>query len=77
MVSVAADVTVIAKAGSDADAVPLLTLITIPKEVPTLAAVGVPLKMPVVALNVAHAGLPVIENVRVPPLELEAVGRNT
>jgi hypothetical protein len=74
MLSVAAEETVIAKAGSDADAVPLLTLITMPVEVPALAAAGVPLRLPVPLLNVAHEGLPLIEKVSVPPLGLDAVG---
>jgi hypothetical protein len=74
MVSVAAGETVIAKAGSDATPDPSVTLITIPVEVPTLAAVGVPLRLPVTVLNVAHEGVPVIENLSTPPLWLDAVG---
>jgi hypothetical protein len=74
MVSLAADATVIAKAGSDADPDPSLTLITMPEVVPTLASAGVPLRLPVALLNVAHEGLPLIEKVSVPPLGLDAVG---
>ena len=74
MVSLAAEETVIAKAGSDADPDPSLTLITMPVEVPTLAAAGVPVSLPVAVLNVAHEGLPLIEKVNTPPLGLDAVG---
>lgn len=76
MISVAAEETVIAKAGSDADSDPSLTLIMMPVEVPTLAAAGVPLRLPVPLLNVAHEGLPLIEKVNVPPPGLDAVGLN-
>jgi hypothetical protein len=64
------------KAGSDALAVPSLTPITMPVYVPTLAAVGAPLNLPVAGLNVAHAGLPAIEKVSVPPAASEALGWN-
>ena len=74
MVSLAAEETVIAKAGSDADPDPSLTLITMPEVAPTLASVGVPLRLPVPLLNAAHEGLPVIENFSVPPLGLDAIG---
>jgi hypothetical protein len=60
------DVTVIEKAGSDAEADPSLTLITMPEVVPTFAAPGVPLKSPVILLNVAQDGRPVMENTRGP-----------
>jgi hypothetical protein len=76
IVSVAAGVTVIAKAGSDADPEPSLTLMTIPVEVPAFAAAGVPLRLPVAVLNVAQEGLPAIEKVRVPPEGLDAFGWN-
>jgi len=56
------DVTVIAKAGSDTEPNPSLTLMTIPEDVPTFAPVGVPLRSPEVVLNVAHDGRPVTEN---------------
>ena len=52
-----AEVTWIENAGSDALALPSLTLITMPEVVPTFDAVGVPLKLPVAMLNAAHAGL--------------------
>ena len=69
------DVTVIANAGSAADAEPLLTLITMPEEVPTLAIPGVPLRLPVPALNVAHEGMLVIEKTIEPaPEGSEALG---
>jgi hypothetical protein len=73
---VGAEVTVIENAGSEALDAPSATLITIPVYVPTLAAVGVPESCPVVVLNVAHAGWPTIENVRVPPAASEALGWN-
>ena len=76
MVSLAAEVTVIPKDGSDADPEPSLTLMTIPVEVPTSVAAGVPLRLPLAGLKVAHEGLPVIEKASVPPLGLEAVGWN-
>ena len=44
------------KAGSEADACPSLTLITMLENVPTLELEGVPLKVPVVVLNEAHDG---------------------
>ena len=53
--------TVIVNAGSDAVAVPSLTLIVTFENVP--AAVGVPWSWPVLAVNVAHAGRFAIENV--------------
>lgn len=76
MLSLAADVTVIPKDGSDAEPEPSLTLMAIPVEVPTLAAAGVPLRRPVAELNVAHEGLPVIEKVSAAPLGLVVVGWN-
>ena len=72
----AAALTVIANASSDADALPSLTLITIPLYVPTSLADGVPLSCPVAMLNVAQAGLFVIENDRVLPDGSVAVGVN-
>ena len=72
----AAAFTVIANASSDADAVPSLTLITIPLYVPTSLADGVPLIWPVAMLNVAQAGLLVIENDSVWPAGPLAVGVN-
>ena len=58
--------TVIANAGSDAEADPSLTLITIPAAVPIFAALGVPLRSPEVVLNVAQDGRPLMENTRGP-----------
>jgi hypothetical protein len=49
------------KARSDALWCPSLTLMTMPESVPTSVSLGVPLSCPVVALNVAHAGLLLIE----------------
>jgi hypothetical protein len=63
-----AAVTLIVNAGSDAEAVPSLTLITMLGSVPTSALPGVPPSKPVTVLNVAHAGLFVIENDSVAPL---------
>jgi len=68
--------TTIEKAGSDADALPSLTPITMPLFVPTSLAAGVPCNRPVVVLNVAHAGLLVIENVNESPSGSLAVGWN-
>src|SRR5262245_5063864 len=50
-------------AGSAAESLPSLTLITMLLNVPTLAAAGVPCSCPVFALNVAHVGRFAIENV--------------
>jgi len=52
-----AEVTWIENAGSEALALPSLTLITMPEVMPTFAAVGVPLKLPLATLNTAHEGL--------------------
>jgi hypothetical protein len=43
-------------AGSEAEDVPLLTLIVMLAKLPTSADVGVPDRRPVTELNVAHAG---------------------
>ena len=75
-VGLATALTVIANASSDADALPLLTLITIPLYVPTSLADGVPLSCPVAILKVAQAGLFVIENERRLPEGSLAVGVN-
>src|SRR5262245_25862253 len=64
--------TVMPDAGSDAVAVPSLTLMTMLLYVP--AVVGVPDSLPVVVLNVAHVGLFVMANVSVSPLASDAVG---
>ena len=73
---VGADVTVMENAGNEALDAPSATLTTMPAYVPTLAAVGVPESWPVLVSKVAHAGLPTIENVRVPPAASEALGWN-
>ena len=49
-------VTWILNAGSEADACPSLTLITMFENVPTLELEGVPLTVPVAMLNVAQLG---------------------
>jgi hypothetical protein len=54
-VPVPAATTLIAKAGRDAVALPLLTVIKIFEETPTLG--GVPESCPVAILKVAHEGL--------------------
>jgi hypothetical protein len=57
--------TVMPKGASDALAIPSLTLITMFAKLPIFAVVGVPESWPVVALKLAHTGLPEIENVSV------------
>ena len=70
-------VTVIANGANAADAEPLLTLITMPEEVPTLAIAGVPLRLPVPVLNFAHEGRLTMEKTMVPaPEGSEALGWN-
>ena len=76
IVGLAAALTVIANASSDADALPSLTLITIPLYVPASLADGVPLSCPVAMLKVAQAGLFEIENDRVLPDGSVVVGVN-
>ena len=66
----------IVNAGSEALAVPSLTLIAMSANVPTFAAAGVPVRRPVVALNVAQLGRFAIANVSVPPSGSLAVGAN-
>ena len=51
-----AALTVMAKAANEADALPSLTLITMPEVVPTSAAAGVPLSCPVAVLKLAQEG---------------------
>ena len=68
--------TVMANAGRLVDAVPSLTLITMPDAVPTSAAAGVPESVPSVLLIDNHAGLPRTLNVRLSPSASAAVGRN-
>ncbi len=53
--------TTIENAGRDADNAPSLTLIVMLADAPIWLPVGVPESCPVELLNVAHAGLPVIE----------------
>ena len=57
--------TTILNRGKATDVVPSLTLILMLENVP--AAVGVPASMPVLVLKVAHAGLPVIVNLKALP----------
>ncbi len=52
-------------AGRETDVVPSLTLILMPENVPV--AVGVPASLPVLVLKEAHAGLPVMLNVKAFP----------
>lgn len=66
--------TVIAKAGSDAIAWPLLTLMRTLPYVPTLSAVGVPDRVPLVLSKLAHDGRLVIEKVSALPCGSDAVG---
>ncbi|MEQ1579368.1 MAG: hypothetical protein ABL964_02160 [Steroidobacteraceae bacterium] len=66
--------TVMLKVGREVDAVPSLTLILIPENVP--AAVGVPASLPVLVLKVAHAGLPEMLKVKVLPSRTLADGWN-
>jgi hypothetical protein len=72
----AAALTAIAKAGNAADALPSLTLITMPESVPTSAAAGVPLSCPVAVLKVPQGGLLLMEKVSAPPDGSLAVGVN-
>jgi len=69
-------VTVMENAGNEALDAPSATLMTMPVYVPTLAAVGVPESWPVVLSKAAHAGLPAMEKVSVPPAASEALGWN-
>ncbi len=68
--------TAIENAGSDALACPSLTLITILPKVPIELLGAVPVRRPLDALKEAHAGSPVIENVRLSPLGPDAEGWN-
>src|SRR3984957_7065623 len=61
-------------AGSDADAVPVLTLIVMFAYVPSSAVVGVPLSSPVAMLKLAQDGLCAIEKLRELPAGPLAVG---
>jgi hypothetical protein len=74
MVGGAEAVTVIVKAAREADAVPSLTEIVMPLNVPTLVDAGVPDNWPVAALNEAQAGMFAIENVSAAPRGLDAAG---
>jgi hypothetical protein len=63
--------------GESADVpVPSVTEIVTLRSVPTSVAAGVPDNWPVEVLNDAQVGWFMIENVRVPPLGLDAVGVN-
>ena len=66
--------TAIVKAGSETVCEPSFTLITMPASEPTASVPGVPTNWPVFALNVAHAGLLVIEKVSPLPGAPEALG---
>ena len=68
--------TAMLNAGSDAFAVPLLTLIMMSEQVFSSALVGLPLSSPVAMLKFAHAGLFLIEKLRTLPLVGLAVGVN-
>jgi hypothetical protein len=57
--------TVMEKGANDADATPSFTVMMMFEYVPTFAVAGVPASWPELVLNVAHAGLPEIENVSV------------
>ena len=70
-----AAVTVMVNAGSDVVALPSLVEITMPEYVPTCAVVGVPESWALTMLNVAQAGLFVIENPRASPSASLTVGR--
>jgi hypothetical protein len=70
----AAAFTVIVKAGSAADALPSLTLITMPASVPTSETAGVPLNCPLALLKLAQEGWFAMENVRLLPEGSLAVG---
>jgi hypothetical protein len=69
-------VTVRENAGNEALDPPSATLITMPVDVPTFAAVGVPESCPVVLSKLAHAGLPTMEKLSVPPAASDALGWN-
>jgi hypothetical protein len=69
-------VTWIAKAASDAVALPSLTEITMLEEVPTFADVGVPVRDPVPLLKAAHAGLFAMVKLRVSLSTSDATGVN-
>jgi hypothetical protein len=68
--------TVIVNGASEALPVPLLTEIVMPGSCPASVDAGVPVSAPVVVLKVAQLGLPVIENVSVPPPGFVVVGVN-
>jgi hypothetical protein len=70
------DLTAIEKAGRDTVVVPSDTAMTMLEWVPTCVDVGVPRNLPVDVLNVAHAGLLVMRNVRAWPSGSDAVGVN-
>ena len=73
---VSAALTWIENAGSDAEAVPSLTVITMPEYVPTLAALGVPERVPLVLLKVSQAGRLATLKVSLSPSGSLAVGVN-
>jgi hypothetical protein len=69
-----AALTAMLNAGSAAELVPLLTLITMLLSVPTAEVDGVPESVPVVAAKVAQAGLSVMLKLTDSPLGLLTVG---
>src|ERR1700722_10479698 len=69
-------VTATLNAGSEAELVPLLALMTMSPYEPSCEVVGVPLRRPVAMLKVAHEGLFCTENDRVLPSGSLAVGWN-
>src|ERR1700733_5743477 len=66
--------TCIENAGSEADAVPSLTLIRMSPQVPASAECGVPESCPVLVLNVAHVGAFTMLKVSVRPCGSLATG---
>ncbi len=68
--------TVIVKGAREATFVPSLTEIDMFASVPMSEVAGVPVSWPDAVLKDAHAGLFAIENVRVAPVGLDAVGVN-
>jgi hypothetical protein len=71
-----AAVTLIAKAGSEAEPAPSLTEMTMLPNVPVVPTGGVPVRRPKLGSNVAQLGRPVIANVNGSPSGSLAVGTN-
>jgi hypothetical protein len=74
MVGGAGVVTVIVNDAREAEAVPSLTEIVMPLNVPTFVEAGVPDSWPVAVLNEAQEGMFAIENVSAAPRGLDAAG---